>query len=205
MAKVLFDFDGPSIVQYYDEEWNTFIDFNEEDGGKQKKFKIVVKEGFQTAQTVVVEPIVINIPSPSPTKRRLEWPTNLILNEEVISINVLKCLNEGKNLNYKEKNLLIYDLVQYISKFTIYPSSDKYDCVAKTLIETFPQLEETIGNGFLGWKQKLRDHFKNMRRNMQDYSPVKRKKISMERANFQFVQECLIYPKVQRSLKVYSH
>ena len=65
-------------------------------------------------------------------------------------------------------------------RYTQYPSSEEYNTVCKLLIQKYPVLKDTIGNGFVSdtfynnfyvynilqgsWKVQLRQKLKNMRR-----------------------------------------
>ena len=75
---------------------------------------------------------------------------------------------------------IISSIAWEVWRYTQYPSSEEYNAVCKLLIQKYPVLKDTIGNGFVSdtfynnfyvynilqgsWKVQLRQKLKNMRR-----------------------------------------
>lgn len=194
----MFNLEGTFIIQYYDEEFKTFIDIDN-NLVLGKKFKVVVTQEPSVVNIDGVSfdvdstPIIIEqcddaqfISSPSGSANQFPQPFHL--KQSMFTPSVWNSLIGGDTLTWPEKRCLVRDLASQIRKYSLYPTSEKYEEVAKALISKFPQLTETIGSGYSGWKQKIRDHMKNFRR-LSDNEEVVLKKMKYSKKKGELFEE----------------
>lgn len=72
---------------------------------------------------------------------------------------------------------LIHTICSSVVKHSKYPTSVMVTDMARAIVSKYPYLKESIGTGYGGWRQAIRDKLKNMRRFDQS-EEVKQKKIT---------------------------
>jgi len=66
-------------------------------------------------------------------------------------------------MTWKYKYQFLDEICLELSLYTKYPTSAMYCDAARSIVDTYPYLKESIGSGYGGWKQALIDKMKNMR------------------------------------------
>ncbi|GBM81645.1 hypothetical protein AVEN_226922-1 [Araneus ventricosus] len=75
---------------------------------------------------------------------------------------------------------------------TKYPSSIMVTDAARKIVTDYQYLKETIGTGYGGWRQAIRDKLKNLRRFDQSEEVKLRKKTSKYRLQYQLTNEVIL-------------
>lgn len=95
---------------------------------------------------------------------------------ENFSNSLKTALEHESELTWKLKHTLLEEICFKMKELTLYPTSEMYNDIAKELVTRYPYLKESIGSGYGGWKQSLKNKFKNMRRNEPTEQVLKRKR-----------------------------
>lgn len=75
-----------------------------------------------------------------------------------------EALNDQIPLSRVLRSEFIHTICSKIWRISKYPTSIMFTDVARTIILQYPYLTENLGTGYGGWRQAIRDKFKNMRR-----------------------------------------
>ncbi|OWF53477.1 hypothetical protein KP79_PYT25477 [Mizuhopecten yessoensis] len=117
------------------------------------------------------------------------WPFEYKLPTSTFSKRLQNTLEEGNGMNWSLKHEFIQCITESVVNITLYPSSSQLQDVASNIVHTYPHLRETMGNGYEGWKQSLRNSLKNNRRKSEE-PIVKHKKRKVAKSTTSDISLC---------------
>lgn len=107
-----------------------------------------------------------------------EWSEMFSLPKHKFSFRLLECLREKLQLSRSLKSELVENVCREIIAHSKYPTTTNITDVARAIVREYQHLKETIGTGYGGWRQSIKDKLKNMRR-VDDSEEVQNKKKSI--------------------------
>jgi hypothetical protein len=93
----------------------------------------------------------------------LRWPSPFILCDENFSSELKVALTSG-DIGWYNKTEILYNLASQISKFTDNPNASQRKDVARALIDKFPKLKSSFGDGTHEWCIRIYDRMREFRR-----------------------------------------
>lgn len=95
--------------------------------------------------------------------RKLPWPEEISIPEEKFSSLLKEGLKTG-TLSWDQRHELMNHLSSLIVPFTDYPTLQQRNQVAKIVVDKFPQIKSTIGEGYHGLSTSIYDKMREIRR-----------------------------------------
>ena len=107
--------------------------------------------------------------APSTSGKKPMWPDKFIIPTHKFSDELQQALDNvkpGLVLPWDEKREFLKHINEKLQRCSggVYPEAHQYQMVARAIVETFPQLKDTLGSGIDSWIKSLRDGMKNKRR-----------------------------------------
>ena len=107
--------------------------------------------------------------APSTSGKKPMWPDKFIIPTHKFSDELQQALDNvkpGLVLPWDEKREFLKHINEKLQRCSggVNPEAHQYQMVARAIVETFPQLKDTLGSGIDSWIKSLRDGMKNRRR-----------------------------------------
>jgi len=165
------------IVQYFDEEWQSYIDVEDIDCLIDKtKLRVtnvtsVNLKSVSSAEAVDVQDD-FSEQSESSTSSTVssvgQWPAQFAFPVQKVPANLMTALDRGIDLCNPKQRYLRGQLLQILCgeavKLTAHPDHYQKMEMAKSIITAWPHLKEPIGRGYDGWLASIVDSLKSTRR-----------------------------------------
>lgn len=194
-ARFSLDSTTPIIIQCLNDSWGEYIDItNDNEILPGCKYKVIlqlpsllyVEESGQNNELSDVQNLEesassFNESSNFTTSDELQVIEKPAINlDGPLNVYFSMALNEALNGEIVLSRTLRSELVNIVCKVitpnTKYPSSVTITDAARKIVADYPYLRETIGTGYGGWRQAIRDRLKNIRRFDQSDEVKKRRK-----------------------------
>jgi len=163
------------VVQYFDEEWQSYIDVEDVDCLVDKtklrvtsvtsvSFKSVASSEAVESRDVLSEQLSTSSTVPADE----QWPSQFAFPVQKVPPNLMTALDKGIDLCSPKQRYLRGQLLQILCseavKLTTHPDHSQKIEMAKSIITAWPHLKEPIGRGYDGWLASIVDCLKSTRR-----------------------------------------
>ena len=163
------------ILQYFDEEWQSYIDVEDVDCLLDKtKLRVtnvmsVTSKSVPSAESVEDD---LSEQSHSSTSSKVsnvgQWPAQFVFPVQKVPANLMTALDQGMDLCNPKQRYLRGQLLQILCgeavTYTAHPDHYQKIEMAKSIITAWPHLKEPIGRGYDGWLASIVDSLKSTRR-----------------------------------------
>ena len=160
------------ILQYFDEEWQSFIDIEDVnclvDKTKLRVTSVASVNVKNVASPERVEDQDVLVKQSSTVSNAAQWPSQFVFPVQKVPANLVTALDKGIDLCNPKQRYLRGQLLQVVCseavKFTSHPDHSQKIEMAKSIITAWPHLKEPIGRGYDGWLASIVDCLKSTRR-----------------------------------------
>lgn len=164
-------------MQYFDEEWQSYIDVEDVDCLVDKtKLRVtniasVNLKSVSSAETVEDQDDLSEQSSTSSTVSSAgQWPSPFAFPAQKVPANLMTALDQGVALCNPKQRYLRGQLLQILCgeavKYTAHPDHFQKIEMAKSIITAWPHLKEPVGRGYDGWLASIVDSLKCTRRTL---------------------------------------
>lgn len=160
------------ILQYFDEDWQSYIDVEDigclVDKTKLRVTSVAAVNVKSVASPESVEDQDVLSKQSSTVSNVAQWPIQFVFPVQKVPANLVAALDKGIDLCNPKQRYLRGQLLQVLCSeavnLTSHPDHSQKIEMAKSIITAWPHLKEPIGRGYDGWLASIVDCLKSTRR-----------------------------------------